>query len=358
MTDRIALAIEALEEIIRIAEDNRYSALAIRIAVRNRIHYFRTALSGERDKEKCTCGQSGHGNAHEPGCPQNDYRPVQRPSAAEIRNEALEEAARWHDIKHEYNDLIGHVQSHKDRATFHKEAAKAIRALKSNSNEAGQGHAIPAAQCIPASSPEGEPSGVSSDGGALEPSPLAASCKASASASGRGVEAAAKLLAEWFGYPWDGIIENGRLDDRFPHWISSGIGRRGFQGYKQDVRDVVERIAALVKPAAFDMLEYLRRQRVFSERAFGPIEHDRRQGVVDHIRKELIEVEADIGDLKEWIDVVTLALDGAWRSGHSPEEICAQLDATLQRNEKRQWPDWRSMPADKAIEHVRAPEGK
>lgn len=25
---------------------------------------------------KCTCGQSGHGNAHEPGCPLSDYRPV------------------------------------------------------------------------------------------------------------------------------------------------------------------------------------------------------------------------------------------------------------------------------------------
>lgn len=26
---------------------------------------------------QCTCGQSGHGNAHEPGCPMSDYRPVQ-----------------------------------------------------------------------------------------------------------------------------------------------------------------------------------------------------------------------------------------------------------------------------------------
>src|SRR5262245_61587038 len=101
----------------------------------------------------------------------------------------------------------------------------------------------------------------------------------------------------------------------------------------------------------FDLLQYLRRQRAFSEKTFGP--GRRTKGVIDHIRKELIEVEAEPLDLKEWIDVVTLALDGAWRAGYSPEQITAQLDATLTRNEKRDWPDWRTAPGDRAIEHVR-----
>ena len=105
------------------------------------------------------------------------------------------------------------------------------------------------------------------------------------------------------------------------------------------------------KAQAFDMLSYLRRQRAFSERAFGP--GDRAKGVVDHIRKELVEVEADPKDLKEWIDVVTLALDGAWRAGYSPEHIVNQLDRTLTRNENRKWPDWRTADPNKAIEHVR-----
>lgn len=102
----------------------------------------------------------------------------------------------------------------------------------------------------------------------------------------------------------------------------------------------------------FDLIPYLRRQKLFSARAFGP--GDRAKGIVDHIRKELIEVEEAPGDLKEWIDVVTLALDGAWRAGYSPEQICGQLDRTLTRNENREWPDWRTMPPDKAIEHVRS----
>lgn len=104
---------------------------------------------------------------------------------------------------------------------------------------------------------------------------------------------------------------------------------------------------------AFDLLKYLRRQRAFSEQTFGP--GARARGVIDHIRKELVEVENTPTDLKEWIDVVTLALDGAWRAGYGPEEIAAQLDATLTRNENRKWPDWRTMPTDKAIEHVRSP---
>lgn len=101
----------------------------------------------------------------------------------------------------------------------------------------------------------------------------------------------------------------------------------------------------------FDVIQYLERQRKFSEKTFGPLE--RRKGIIDHIRKELLEVEADIGDLKEWIDIVTLALDGAWRSGYTPEQIVNQLDATLTRNENRSWPDWREFPSDKAIEHQR-----
>ena len=101
----------------------------------------------------------------------------------------------------------------------------------------------------------------------------------------------------------------------------------------------------------FNFRAHLQRQRDWSERTFGP--GDRAKGVVDHIRKELNEIEADPGDLKEWIDVVILGLDGAWRSGASPEQIIAALVAKQTKNEARQWPDWRTAPTDKAIEHVR-----
>lgn len=102
----------------------------------------------------------------------------------------------------------------------------------------------------------------------------------------------------------------------------------------------------------FDFQAHLQRQRDWSERTFGP--GDRAKGVVDHIRKELNEIEADPGDLKEWIDVVILGLDGAWRSGATPEQIIAALVAKQSKNEARQWPDWRTAPADRTIEHVRS----
>lgn len=102
---------------------------------------------------------------------------------------------------------------------------------------------------------------------------------------------------------------------------------------------------------AFEFEAHLARQAAWSEKTFGP--GPRTKGVIDHIRKELLEIEADPGDLKEWIDVVILALDGAWRSGAKPAEIIAGIVAKQTKNEGRVWTDWRTADPDKAIEHVR-----
>jgi ribA/ribD-fused uncharacterized protein len=78
--------------------------------------------------------------------------------------------------------------------------------------------------------------------------------------------------------------------------------------------------------------------------------------VIDHIRKELREIEADPTDVSEWIDVVILAFDGAWRHGATPDQIIAALVAKQAKNEARTWPDWRTLPQDRAIEHDRSGE--
>lgn len=100
-----------------------------------------------------------------------------------------------------------------------------------------------------------------------------------------------------------------------------------------------------------DLVAHLHRARQFSERTFGP--GQRTEGLVDHIRKELLEVLAKPDDLSEWIDVAILAFDGAWRAGYTPEQIAAALVAKQTKNESRQWPDWRTAEPGKAIEHVR-----
>jgi hypothetical protein len=103
-------------------------------------------------------------------------------------------------------------------------------------------------------------------------------------------------------------------------------------------------------PANIDAA-HLARQREFSLATFGP--GSRLHGVLDHIRKELGEIEADPTDLGEWVDVIILAFDGAWRAGWEPQDIIDAIKAKQSRNEARSWPDWRTQPSDRAIEHVR-----
>lgn len=112
-----------------------------------------------------------------------------------------------------------------------------------------------------------------------------------------------------------------------------------------------------------DLQQHLLRQMAFSHATFGP--GTRTKGVVDHIRKELDEVLAGNGDSYEWVDVVILALDGLTRqlayctgTRGDPERVaeiaCDMILGKQQRNEARDWPDWRTQSADKAIEHVRS----
>ena len=103
----------------------------------------------------------------------------------------------------------------------------------------------------------------------------------------------------------------------------------------------------------FDLIAHLEKQRAFSEKTFGP--GMRTAGVIDHIRKELREIESDPDDLLEWIDVIILACDGAWRAGYSSEIIALTLEGELEKNMASKWPDWRTADPNKAIEHVRTP---
>jgi dATP/dGTP pyrophosphohydrolase len=99
------------------------------------------------------------------------------------------------------------------------------------------------------------------------------------------------------------------------------------------------------------------KQRTWSRKTFGP--GPRTKGIIDHIEKEIEELwaaEDDDHRLKEWIDIVILGLDGAWRAGFTPDEVAEALRAKYRENEEREWPDWRTADPDKAIEHVRAPE--
>ena len=111
-----------------------------------------------------------------------------------------------------------------------------------------------------------------------------------------------------------------------------------------------------------DLNQHLIRQMVFSRATFGPGE--RMSGVLDHIEKEINEVRESGGDASEWVDLVILSLDGLtrrlWAVGDykkSADEIAEEtvniIRGKQSRNERRDWPDWRTAPKDKAVEHIR-----
>ncbi len=109
-----------------------------------------------------------------------------------------------------------------------------------------------------------------------------------------------------------------------------------------------------------DLKQHLIRQMAYSHATFGP--GTRTAGVIDHIRKELVEVEESNGSSPEWVDVVILALDGLTRQlafcngkradpSTVADMVCSMILGKQSRNEAREWPDWRTADPDKAIEH-------
>ncbi len=99
--------------------------------------------------------------------------------------------------------------------------------------------------------------------------------------------------------------------DAWARGLDESVRQQGAQIYEWKERaDRAEAALATARSeAAYDLVAHLYRQREFSLRTFGP--GPRTAGVIDHIRKELREIEADPLDLEEWIDVVLLAFDGA-----------------------------------------------
>ncbi|WP_412474709.1 dATP/dGTP pyrophosphohydrolase domain-containing protein [Rhizobium sp. WW22] len=105
-----------------------------------------------------------------------------------------------------------------------------------------------------------------------------------------------------------------------------------------------------------NLLEYFKRQIAWSRETFGPAL--RTKGVLDHIRKELTEIECDPRDLSEWVDVIILAMDGFWRHGGKASDLLPALLEKQRKNMARSWPDWRTMSEDQAIEHDRSMDGR
>lgn len=100
------------------------------------------------------------------------------------------------------------------------------------------------------------------------------------------------------------------------------------------------------------LAEFFDSKAMWSRQTFGP--GDRYKGVIKHIRKELEEIEEKPDDLEEWVDVVLLAMDGAWRSaGADGLDFVQMMTYKDQKNRQRSWPDWRTLERDAVSEHIK-----
>lgn len=133
------------------------------------------------------------------------------------------------------------------------------------------------------------------------------------------------------------------------------------------------------------LAEHLARQCAVGREKFGPGE--RRRGVMHHIQKEFVEIEkakTSHDRAKEWTDVAILALDGLLRAsreylrenadqyddtdptdgrplfidGEPTNDMVGEFASELliqkqDKNELRDFGNWRDASEDIAIEHVR-----
>jgi len=82
-----------------------------------------------------------------------------------------------------------------------------------------------------------------------------------------------------------------------------------------------------------NLIDYITRHIHWSRATFGRSVSTTR--LTNHIRKELLEIEAAPHDLEEWVDVIILALDGAWRAGYNAPDIASMLEAKQAKNKSR-----------------------
>jgi hypothetical protein len=142
------------------------------------------------------------------------------------------------------------------------------------------------------------------------------------------------------------------------HWCVVMGDPDGGMTYRQSAI-AVDRMVHRQSDTNYVFRDHVERAIEFGKHTFGP--GRRTLGITEHIRKELDEILAKPDDLMEWIDIIVLGIDGAWRhcpAGLTNKEKADLIAQTLARkqsiNENRTWPDWRGKSEDVAIEHDRS----
>lgn len=78
-----------------------------------------------------------------------------------------------------------------------------------------------------------------------------------------------------------------------------------------------------------NLFSWLNRMRRWSSNAFGRTIGT--EGLPEGIEKEIAKLRDDPSSLSAWCNIAFIALEGAWRSEHTPHDICNELEAKLER---------------------------
>ena len=128
-----------------------------------------------------------------------------------------------------------------------------------------------------------------------------------------------------------GMLANGTPEGRWFRTIRKGDECEVEVTHRAMVRDVITR------------------QSRWSEHTFGAGSKTAR--LLTHIALECEEVRRKPYDVEEWCDIMILAMDGAWRTGATSEEIENILIAKMEKNKGRVWET--EVGPDDPVEHSR-----
>ena len=83
--------------------------------------------------------------------------------------------------------------------------------------------------------------------------------------------------------------------------------------------------------------KFIKKYGEFSDSAFG--EGPRTTGIIEHLKREIVELEQNPLDQLEWVDIMFLSIDGIRRLGYTPEQIVDFMEEKFAINKSRTWSD-------------------
>lgn len=85
-----------------------------------------------------------------------------------------------------------------------------------------------------------------------------------------------------------------------------------------------------------DIEAFLNDKNEWSIKTFGGGE--RTEGIIEHIKSGLVEVQETPRDVYGWVDIIFLAMDGAYRNGFEAQDLIYAMEKKHEINRSRSWP--------------------